>query len=218
MAKRASVSPRRTSAKENRLIQWGKVDAGGPGGITRLLAMDISSTNVGWCVMHDLEPHKAGTIVLPDSGDRDVRLRALVHAMDDLLWPYMYTTGTQLVDLDGLCYEAPALTGLEGMQFNMIAQAQAVGIVKAAWLSRLDPERDHSIMEVPIQHGKSALAGHYAATKEAMLRSAEQQAPTLTWTEHSADAFGIGLAAFGYLKEQRQVAAYERQMREEARA
>lgn len=216
MPKQKSSTSRKLSAKEKRLEQWGRVEAGGRNGVTRLLAFDVSSTNVGWCVLHDRDPFQAGTIVLPKVTDLDVRLRALDREMEDLFWMFSSAQFRMITELDGMCYEGPAPEAKSGGWMNMVAQQQALGVVKAAWLSRLDPEVEHSTISVPIQHGKSALSGNWKATKEEMIRCAQLIEPKFVWSEHSADAFGIGLAAYGYLEQQRQVSAYDRMMREEA--
>lgn len=199
-----SKSPRKL-AKQVRREVWGEIQGSGPDGTTRILGLDISSTNIGLCILHDRDAWLVRHFEYK-SKDRDTRLRQM--AADIRSWMFI---NRHLID--GLAYEAPALT--ETMKLNMITQAQAVGIVKAAWFQNSNPLQANNLIEVPIQHGKSALAGHYQADKETMIQCARVSFPSLEWNEHTADACGIGMAAYTYLEQSRQVAAYEAQMREE---
>lgn len=157
--------------------------------------------------MHDRDPVYVRTIDLPGD-DRDLRLKRL--SQDMRAW-----LAQQGDMIDGIAYEGPAPNAKSGGWMNSVAQAQAIGIVKAAWFDHTARRPYTGVVEVPIQHGKSALAGYWNATKEQMIESARLIAPRFIWTEHSADAFGIAMAAYTYLEQERQVAAYDAQMREE---
>jgi Holliday junction resolvasome RuvABC endonuclease subunit len=204
----AKGSKPRKSAKQERREAWGKVEGRGPAGQTRILGLDISSTNIGLCLLRDRDPyvvkhwHFAGT-------DRDARLREMVADLHSWIYCNRHL-------IDGLAYEGPAPNAKSGGWMNSVTQAQAIGVVKSVWLRNLHPLQAHNIIEVPIQHGKSALAGYHKAEKEQMIDAARLIAPGFEWNEHTADAFGIGLAAYTYLEQERQLAEYARRMKEEA--
>lgn len=161
------------------------------------------------CLVYNRDPVFAVTINLPGS-DREVRLKRL--SQDMRAWMRQ-----EAGNIDGIAYEGPAPNAKSGGFMNMVTQAQAVGIVKAAWFEHT-PNRGYvGVVEVAIQHGKSALAGYHDATKEQMIESARLIAPAFAWDEHNADAFGIAMGAYTYLEQERQVAAYDAQMRDEAR-
>lgn len=199
---------KRKPASQARREIWGLLPAGANDGSTRILGLDISSTHVGLCIVYNRDPVFVVTIDLPGA-DRELRLKRL--SQDMRAWMRQ-----EAANIDGIAYEGPAPNAKSGGYMNMVTQAQAIGIVKAAWFEHTAARAYTGVVEVSIQHGKSALAGYYNATKEQMIEAAQLTAPQFYWDEHSADAFGIAMGAYTYLEQQRQVAAYDAQMRRES--
>lgn len=73
---------------------------------------------------------------------------------------------------------------------------QILGIVRTvAWW------REMELVLISAAEGKAALTGNGDATKEETLAAASMQFPGFGWSEHTADALGVGCAAWGRLKE-----------------
>lgn len=179
----------------------------GEDGAIRLLALDISSTNIGFVLLEGRRVVKAS--VFAPQGE----------LIDRLVQGGMYMTGIMkgfadsLWIPDALAYEGPAqrpvahgkdAAGNPTTQpmgvYNLIAQARMVGVFLYTWHLGA-PARP--IVEVGPLQAKKALTGSGSpaiATKERMVLFAHEHDPSRTWSEHEADALGTGLSALGTLE------------------
>jgi Holliday junction resolvasome RuvABC endonuclease subunit len=163
------------------------VDGTGPEGAVVIVALDISSTTIGVARLHDRTLVNSATLVL--KGDLFGRISQVRAALADWL---------QVADV--LAIEAPSLGTTP---YSMIAQQRVVGIVLWIWM---EAHPDAPIIEIPPVVAKVALTGSHQADKEAMIKCAAWLAPDRVFSEHAADAFGTGLAAFTKIDQARLLA------------
>lgn len=155
----------------------------GEDGVIRILAMDISSTNIGIVVMDDREVREAFTYVLRgDLYQRIEQCAGWVHVLPVL--------GVEVLAIEGASYGAHPQA--------MIAQQRIAGVILGYWLARRgNLDLPAPVVEIAPSLAKVTLTGNSSATKEQMIAAAEQWSPDVgMWTEHSADALSVGLAAY----------------------
>lgn len=146
---------------------------------TKVLGLDISSTNIGWCLLRDQAAQQAGTITL--KGDLDARLRAGSLRLYQLL--------SLVGRLDAIAFEDAAY---RGHPQAIIAQARMVGALYAM-VTALNMKLP--IIGVAPASAKKLLTGSGRADKNAMISEARRYGPIIAWDEHQADAFAVGLSA-----------------------
>jgi crossover junction endodeoxyribonuclease RuvC len=142
----------------------------------RLLALDASSTAIGYCLLVDGRLVASGTVLLPKRVAIGARCAA-AQAAFDRLWQQ----------------HGPTRIAIEGPAFHvqpmaLIAQQRVAGVLLlAAWKHGL------SVAEVAPSAAKKALTGKGNADK-GMMRGA-----AAIWgvigDEHAADALGVALGA-----------------------
>jgi crossover junction endodeoxyribonuclease RuvC len=146
----------------------------------KLLALDISSTNIGYIVWDGDTVTLFGTIVIKgELFDRLIKAHPQIEALIDRAQP------------DAVAYEGPAY---KTSAMAMIAQQRMVGIaLLVAGLRRLP------VMEIAPATAKKALTGAGNANKHIMQFHANQYADRVDvpFDEHQADALGVAMAAFG---------------------
>lgn len=144
----------------------------------RILALDISSTTIGWALLADA-PEAAGSVRLPrlDVAGRAAAARAAVLRLVALHRPAR------------LAIEGAAASRLPGS--SVIAVQRVVGAVLAlAW------EERWLVTEVPPATAKKAAAGRGNADKATMIACVTAAWPALgALDEHAADAVAVGLVA-----------------------
>ncbi len=142
--------------------------------MTILLAIDASSTALGWVVLADGAPRDHGEQVLrgDDINDRCRQAHACVSA---LLRCHP--------DVDAVAIESPVGRFVKAV----IPQALVSGAIRTA--ARLV---DLHVVDVPPTAAKKALSGGGTASKTLMQACAHQRGVT---GEHAADALGVALAA-----------------------
>jgi Holliday junction resolvasome RuvABC endonuclease subunit len=143
--------------------------------MTRLLALDISSTHIG-CALFDDEVFVSATSYTI-KGDLQKRLVAIGDLMRELL----------KLRPELLAIEAPAFASREH-----VALQRAAGAMLCQW-------RGGSVQEIAPAAAKVALTGHGRADKDEMIRAAGFIASGCTIDEHAADAVAVGLAALAKL-------------------
>lgn len=147
--------------------------------MSTVLALDISSTMIGWC-LYDGAVLAYGEITLKHA-DVNHRCRLARAQVGGLL--------IQHPDVDAVATEAP------GGSFvgTVIPQCYVSGAVRS-----LLAERDIAVCDVSAAAGKKALAGKGNAKK------GEMQAAALSYGvrgEHASDALGVALVAVGRVRE-----------------
>jgi len=95
----------------------------------------------------------------------------------------------------------------------VVVLSQCVGILRAViWgINLWYPEVYPNLVEVTPSQAKLALTGKGRATKREMVAWAERQSGQQGWTEDEADAYGISLAARGWLHQQAMMQLAEEQ-------
>jgi Holliday junction resolvasome RuvABC endonuclease subunit len=178
------------------------VKGSGPGGEICILALDVSSTNIGSALLHGREVRALGADRL--KGDLETRIWQAGQAMQSILESYG--------PLDVLAYEGPAHI-VKG-PFALIAQQRVVGVVLYLWLRRFSMQsRATPIIEVSPASAKVALAGSHLATKDDMIACARLVVPGLSAIdEHAADAVGVGLAAYTKLEQAATLREYAKEL------
>lgn len=142
----------------------------------RTLAIDASSTMIGWCVLDRDTPIAHGTIKLPARADIGQRALAACNGISDILSRYA---------LSYLAYEGPAY---KTTPLALIAQQRVMGAIL------MHMAMAHvAVAEIPPTTAKKALTGSGRADKRLMLTFARQALPGCD--EHAADAYAVGLAA-----------------------
>ncbi len=141
----------------------------------RLLALDASSTNIGWVLLRDDDVEAHGTIVL--KGDQRQRLCLTETLIDGLIKKHAP---------DGIAYEGPTRT----FQSAIIAQQRVVGVILLT-VNRLGMVD----VEIAPAAAKKALTGKGNAKKPQMIAAAAAHLSGV-YDEHAADALGVALAAF----------------------
>lgn len=145
----------------------------------RLLALDASSSTIGYALMVDGRFVAHGTIALPKRQSIGARCAA-AHAAFGRLWAQHGPTR--------LAIEKPAYAGAQPLA--MVAQQRVMGaILLAAWEKGLAEP-----IEVASNTAKKALSGNGRADKAAMLLAARSRVPDVA-DEHAADALGVALGA-----------------------
>lgn len=139
-----------------------------------LLAIDASSTNLGWVVLDDgaVRDHGEARLTGADVNDRCRQAHAYVSA---LLRCHP--------DVDAVAIESPVGRFVKAV----IPQALVSGAIRTA--ARLV---DLHVVDVAPTEAKRALVGAGAASKTLMQACADKRGVR---GEHAADALGVGLAA-----------------------
>ena len=169
--------------------------------MTTILALDASSTTLGWCVLAPGRPPLAKTIVLGSSRD-DIALRCL-RAQQELALL--------------IAASAPDAIAIEKWVWRFPNTTIPQVLVQGALLAELQA---HNLAYAVIQpsEGKQALTGAGVASKREMLEAAAPhfgydtlllryeerrglwyavQCGAVVYDEHAADALGIAIAAVG---------------------
>jgi crossover junction endodeoxyribonuclease RuvC len=147
----------------------------------KLLALDISSTNIGYVVWDGDAATLTGTLAL--KGDLLARIVAAQPRVEALV---------EQVQPDAVAYEGPAH---RAHALSMIAQQRMVGIVLLiAGMRRLP------LIEIAPAAAKKALSGNGNANKQMMELCAG--AYLTGHDEHQADALGVALAAWPTFRQQ----------------
>lgn len=174
--------------------------------MTTILALDISSVAIGWC-LHNGAVRAHGTILLQhDDINHRCRLARAHIAGLIVLHP----------DLDAVAIEGPA----SQHKGALIPQCLVSGAVRS-----YVAELDIVICDIPPQHAKQALAKQGNAAKDVMLTEAAEHfgyasvttirqrgiwyaysRDLIVYSEHEADALGVALAAAKVVVVERQVA------------
>lgn len=142
--------------------------------MTILLAIDASSTALGWVVLDDGAPRDHGEARLTGDDINDRCRQAYAH-VGALLRCHP--------DVDAVAIESPVGRFVKAV----IPQALVSGAIRTA--ARL---ADLHVVDVPPTAAKKALTGRGTAAKLAMQLHAARRGVT---GEHAADALGVALAA-----------------------
>jgi len=145
-----------------------------------LLALDASSTTIGWVVCAGTAVHDAGTIQLTGHIIAG-RCHQASCALEGVL--------ARHPDVRLLAIEAPVARFAKAL----IPQARVSGALMA-----VAARHDLAVLEIAPRQAKQALTGCGLADKAAMQRLAAQTGWT-PGTEHEADALGIAWAALARL-------------------
>lgn len=141
----------------------------------RLLALDASSTNIGWCIWDGSNAEAHGTIRL--SGNLVERLCLAETAISALLDKH-----------------APGAIALEAPAFSrtseLVSQQRVAGV-----LLLVVTRRGYLSLEIAPSQAKKVLTGNGRAKKPEMIAAARLHMPTCD--EHAADALAVALAAYG---------------------
>ena len=151
----------------------------------KLLALDISSTNIGYVVWDGDGAETVGTLTL--KGDLLARIVAAQPQIEALV---------ERVQPDAIAYEGPAH---RAHALSMVAQQRMVGI--ALLIAGL---RKIPLVEIAPSAAKKALSGNGNANKQMMEMCAG--AYLSGHDEHQADALGVALAAWPGLIQQKRAA------------
>lgn len=148
-----------------------------------ILAMDISSTAIGVCLMQYGDPVQVWSYELKGA------LYQRIAAAHDRGLAFADHWG------DGaLAIEAPAYS-----RYEHVALQRVTGAVLAAWIGR---RPGSPIVEIAPNTAKKALTGQGNADKTTMMRLAAIMVPDAdVWTDHAADAVGVALAAYAKLRD-----------------
>jgi crossover junction endodeoxyribonuclease RuvC len=153
----------------------------------KLLALDISSTNIGYVVWTGDMVDLAGTIVLKSP----ILMRRLIAAQPQI------EALIEQVQPDAVAYEGPAH---RTSALSMVAQQRMVGVaLLSAGLRRIEA------IEIAPASAKKALTGNGHAKKEQMMFHAGQLVGVQI-DEHQADALGVALAAWPGLIQRKRAA------------
>jgi len=148
----------------------------------RILALDLSTTNIGWVISlpNGSFDHNTITPYAPKDSKINDRLVAIADALQQIF---------ELQDPTHVAYEAQSKYGP-----NSFAHSYVIGLMLVLALRR-------GITPVPIAPttGKKALTGHGTADKAAMVLAAYPHLGTCT--DHEADALGVLFAFLTKLKE-----------------
>lgn len=139
-----------------------------------LLALDISSTNIGWCLYADGSPKAHGTLKL--KGDLHQRIALTEPLIEDLV---------RRLKPDRVAIEAPAYS----RNTATVAQQRCCGVVLLV-LGR----HKLATVEIAPNTAKKALSGSGRADKKAMIAAARDYLDG-QFDEHAADALAVALAA-----------------------
>lgn len=143
--------------------------------MTTILALDASSTMIGWCVLHDGRAAQHGEIKLP-AGDIATRCEAAQRALIDLLDRH---------PADAVAIESPVARFASAV----IPQARVSGALLA-----MCALREIVWLEIEPAKAKQALTSRGNADKGMMQAFASRYH---VYGEHASDALGIALAAVG---------------------
>jgi crossover junction endodeoxyribonuclease RuvC len=137
-----------------------------------LLALDASSTSLGWAVLIDGRPAKAGSYPLRGDyiGQRCVAAEATLMVLYTHFRP------------DELAIEAPAH---HAKPLAMIAQQRVAGVLLLVAEKKRMP-----VTEIPPSQAKKAFTGNGVASKALMIETAERWSG-FTCDEHAADALAV---------------------------
>lgn len=172
-----------------------------------ILGLDVSSTNIGWCLWDGSDPQAFGTIKLKSS-DFAQRLCIAETSIDHLITKYQ-----------------PARVALERPAFGKFGGSDSVGmILQTTGVVRLVLARwDLETSDISPMTAKKLLTGTGKATKHAMIEAASAYfypnirvktkgtggsvvalAPSgsVLYDEHAADALAVAMAAFSVQAEQ----------------
>lgn len=141
----------------------------------RILALDASSSHVGWIVWNGTDAEAHGTIKL--SGEQIKRLPVINLAIADLLRRYAP---------DGVAVEAPAFSRTS----ELVSQQRVMGAI----LLSIETY-GLLVTEVAPNSAKKALAENGRAKKPEMIKAATLRLGHAVG-EHIADALGVALVAF----------------------
>lgn len=141
-----------------------------------LLALDISSTAIGYVVLDGTVVRNRGTRLLK-SKCLQTRVTMAYHALRLLLDEVQPTH----LAYEGAAYHAQPLA--------LIAQQNVVGV-----LLLLCEQRGLTAIAIPPAAAKKALTGQGNAPKAAMVAATQTAFGTLRISEHEADALGVALA------------------------
>ena len=152
----------------------------------KLLALDISSTNIGVVVWDMIRDRVFDSLTIKLKGDLESRLyegsKTFIALIDE------YLCGS-----DVIAFEGPAL---HAKPLALIAQQRMVGCLFAA-IERVGV--GVQVLDIPPTTAKKALTGSGRADKARMIARARSFMPDADYTEHEADALGVGLAALATL-------------------
>jgi Holliday junction resolvasome RuvABC endonuclease subunit len=140
-----------------------------------ILALDISSSNVGLCFFHDGRALDSDEWIL--KGDIAERCR--------LAYSLFYTALERYPQIDVLAIEAPVARFASAV----IAQCRVSGAILA-----LAGQRNLPLIEVSPAAAKLALAGSGNCSKDTMMARASAYGVV---GEHASDALGVALSACG---------------------
>lgn len=153
----------------------------------KLLALDISSTNIGVVVWDMIRDTVFDSLTTKLKGDLPTRLyegsKTFVALIDE------YLGGHDVIAFEDAAHHAKPLA--------LIAQQRMVGCLFAAI------ERCGVVVKtigIPPSAAKKALSGSGRADKTQMIACASAYMPNSDYTEHEADALGVALAALVTLK------------------
>jgi len=139
-----------------------------------IMALDISSTNLGFVLYHGVVLDHGEQALAGDIAERCRRAYNVFHTLLD-----------RYPQVDCLAIEAPVARFASAV----IAQSRVAGAIFA-----LAGQRTIPVVEVSPAAAKRALTGHGNASKEEMQRAARCYGVS---GEHAADALGVALACAG---------------------
>lgn len=142
----------------------------------RLLALDASSTTIGWALLVDGRPTTAGTVSIL-KGEIGARCAVAERALLQLCAKYGPTA---------LAIEAPAY---HAKPMALIAQQRVAGV-----LLMTAHKLGLHVTEVAPSSAKKTFTGNGVASKE-QVQEVAQRWSGLVCDEHSADALAIGYTA-----------------------
>lgn len=153
----------------------------------KLLALDISSTNIGYVVWDGSRVGAFGTLALKSTNllTRLTMAHPLIESLIDRTNP------------DAIAYEGPAH---KTYALAMIAQQRMVGVILLTVGMRHLP-----LIEIAPAAAKKALTRKGNANKDTMQLYASAYTD-LPFDEHQADALGVALAAWDTLTQKRRAA------------